>query len=64
VLLCNIYFNDFSSSIDNSANVIMYANDTSILTANNWYEDLNRNFNIVLYNILKWFQVNQLVLTL
>jgi len=42
----------------------MYANDTSILTANNCYEDLNRNFNKVLYNILKWLQVNRLVLTL
>jgi len=42
----------------------MYANDTSILTASNCYEDVNRNFNKVLYNILKWFQVNQLVLNM
>jgi hypothetical protein len=43
---------------------LMYANDTSILTANNCDEDPDRNFYKVLYNILTWFQVNQLVLTL
>ena len=40
----------------------MYANDTSILISNNCYEDINRNFNKVLYNTLKWFQAIQLVL--
>jgi hypothetical protein len=48
-LLFNIYINDFPG-FDNS-NVIMYADDTRILISNN-----------VLYNTIKWFQVNQLVL--
>ena len=42
--------------------MIVYADDTSILISNNSYEELNRNFNEVLYNTPKWFQANQLVL--
>jgi hypothetical protein len=37
--------NDFLT--DNSSNVIMYADYTSILISNNRYEDINRNFNNV-----------------
>ena len=44
--------------------MIMYANDTSILISNNRYKDHNRGFNKVLYNTLKWFQANQLVLNM
>ena len=40
----------------------MYADDTSILISNNCCEELNRNFNQVLYSTLKWFQANQLEL--
>jgi hypothetical protein len=61
-LLFNIYINNLPGSIDNSSIVIMYANYTSILISNNWYEELNRNFIQVLYNTLKWFQASQLVL--
>jgi len=42
----------------------MYADDTSILISNNRYEDHNRGFNKVLYNTLKWFRANQLVLNM
>jgi len=42
----------------------MRAKDKSILTANNCYEDLNRNFKAVLYNTLKSFQANPLVLNM
>jgi len=63
-LLFNIYINDLPGSIDNSSNVMMYADDTRILIFNNCYEDLNRNFNQVLYNTFKWFQTNQLVLNM
>jgi len=38
------YSNDVPCSVDNSFNVIMRANDKSILTANNCYKELNRNF--------------------
>jgi hypothetical protein len=63
-LLFNIYINDFAGSVDNSSNVIMYADGTSILISNNCYKQLNRYFNDVLYNTLKWFQANQLVLNM
>ena len=63
-LLFNIYINDLPGSIDNSSNVIMYADDRRILISNNRYEDLNRNFNKVLYNTLKCFQASHLVLNM
>jgi hypothetical protein len=63
-LLFNIYINDFAGSVGNSSNVIMYADGTSILISNNCYEGLNRNFSNILYNTLKWFQPNQLVLNI
>ena len=62
LLPLNIYVSDLLGSVDNNSYVIMYADDTSILISNNCYEDINRNFNKVLYNTLKWFQANQLVL--
>ena len=49
-LLCHIYINDLPGSIDNSSNMTMHADDTSIFTANNCYEDLDSNSNTVLYN--------------
>ena len=61
-LLFNIQMNDLLGSIDNSSSVIMYANYTSILIFDNCYEELNRNFNQVLYNAIKLFQASQLVL--
>jgi hypothetical protein len=63
-LLFNIYINDFPGLADNSTNVIMYAHDTSIIISSNCYEELNRHFNVVLYNTLTWFQANQLVLNM
>jgi hypothetical protein len=35
---------------------------TSILILNNFYEDINRSFNKVQYNTLKWVEAIQLVL--
>lgn len=40
----------------------VYAVDISILISSNCYEELKRNFDEVLYNTLKWFQANKLVL--
>jgi len=40
-LLFNIYISDLLGSVDNSSNVIMYANDTSILISNNRNEGIN-----------------------
>jgi hypothetical protein len=56
------YINDLPCSVDNNANMIIYTDDTSILSFNNCYEELNRIFNEGLSNTLKWFQVNQMVL--
>jgi hypothetical protein len=62
--LFNIYINDFLGLFGNNSNVIMYADDTSILISNISYEELNRILNDILYNTIKWFQVNQLVLNM
>ena len=63
-LVFNIYINDLPGSFDNSSNVIMYSDDARILISSNRYEDLNRSFNKVLYNTLKCFQANLLVLNM
>lgn len=63
-LLFNIYSKDVPGSTDNSCNVTLYADDTGILVSNDCQEELNRNFNEVLYNSLKWFHTNQLVLNM
>jgi hypothetical protein len=60
-LLFNIYINDFLGLFDNNSNEIMYADDTSILISNNSYEELYRILNDILYNTIRWFQVNQMV---
>jgi hypothetical protein len=52
-LLFNIYINDFLGLFDNNSNVIMYANNTSILISNNSYKELNKILNDVLYNTIK-----------
>jgi len=63
-LLFNTHIRHVPGSADNSSNVTLYANDTGILISDNCYEELNRNFNKVLYNSLKCFQANQLVLNM
>ena len=53
--------NNLLGSIDNSSNVIMYSNDTSILISINCCEGRSRNFNKALDNTLRWLQASQLV---
>jgi len=43
-LMFSVYIDDVPCSVDNSSNVIMYTDNKSILTADNCYEELNRNF--------------------
>ena len=43
-LMFRVYIDGVPCSVDNSSNVIMYTDNKSILTADNCYEDLNRNF--------------------
>jgi len=40
-LLFNICVSDLLGSVDNISNVIMHADDTSILISKNCYEDIN-----------------------
>lgn len=61
-LLFNIYINDFPGSVNIESDVIMFADDTSVLISNSDYDELNRKFNSVLTCVSKWFQTNQLVL--
>jgi hypothetical protein len=63
-LLYSIYSNDEPCSVDNSCNVTMYSDVKSVLTANNWYEELNRYFKYVLHNTVTFFQANHLVLNM
>jgi hypothetical protein len=63
-LLFNVYINDFPIPIDKISYVIIFADDTSILISNNNYNDLNRTCTSVFSYIAKWFQANQLVLTI
>jgi hypothetical protein len=51
-------------SVDNSCNAIICTDDRSILISNNCCEELNRKFNEALYNTLRWFQANQLILNM
>jgi hypothetical protein len=48
--------------INSHSNVIMFADDTSILIYKNNHDELNLNFKSVLSQILKWFQASQLIL--
>jgi hypothetical protein len=64
LLLFNICINDFLGLFDDNSNVIVFADDTSIIISNNRYEELNRILNDVLHNTVKWFQVSQLVLNM
>jgi len=61
-LLFNICVSDLLGSVDNRSNVMMYPDDTRISIFNNCYEDINRNFNKVLYDTFKSFQASHLVL--
>ena len=45
--------------IDSLAEMIMFADDTSILVSNTNYDDFMTVFNLVLLHISKWFQANQ-----
>lgn len=43
-LLFNIYINDFPGSVNIESDVIMFADDTSILISNSDYDELNQKF--------------------
>jgi len=57
-----MYIDDFPGTISKLPQVIMFADDSSILIATSNYDELNQISNSVLLHISKWFQVNQFVL--
>jgi hypothetical protein len=61
-LLFNIYINDFLLEISKLAEVIMFADDTSILCTSTDCNNLEVNLKEVLTHMIMWFQVNSLTL--
>jgi hypothetical protein len=57
-LLFNIYINDLPSQINAFAEVITFADDTSILVSDDNYDELKNVLNSVWLHISKWFQAN------
>jgi hypothetical protein len=63
-LLFVTYVNDLSRHINRFANVILFADDTSILITEKYYDDLNQTIKLALECSNRWFKANQLVLNL
>jgi hypothetical protein len=61
-LLFNIYINDFPLEINKISEIIMYADDTSVLFTTKNYCDLKFKLDIVMCHMFKWFQDNQFAL--
>jgi hypothetical protein len=63
-LLFNIYINYFTLEINTISEVIMFADDTSILCTTKDYHNLKIELGVIFSHMLKWFQNNQFVLNL
>jgi hypothetical protein len=61
-LLFNIYINDFPLEINKILEVIMYADDTTILCTSKDYHKLKPKLDAILSHRVDWFQKNQSVL--
>jgi len=59
-LLFLIYINDFSLTISKIANLILFADDTSIIISNTSPEEFKSNISLVLIDTINWFQSNLL----
>jgi hypothetical protein len=57
-LLFNVYTNDFPLQMDSLAEVIMFADDTSILVSHTGYDDFMKLFNLVWLHISKFSHAN------
>ena len=62
--LLNTYMNDFSELMNSHSDVIMFVDDIRILISNTNHDELNLNFKLVLIQISKWLQANQLILNI
>jgi hypothetical protein len=63
-LLFLVYINDLPRHINHSVNIMLFADDTSILITEKNYENLNHKIRSTLDSSDRWFQANQLVLNL
>jgi len=61
-LLFLIYINDLSLSINQLANPILFADDTTIIISNTIPEEFKNNINSVMTEITNWFQSNLLTM--
>lgn len=61
-LLFNIYIKDFPLKINTIAEVIIFADDTSILVCHDNYDEFKNVLHSVLLHISKWFRANHLPL--
>jgi len=59
LLLFDMYSNDFPLQSNSLVEMILFADDTSILVSHTNYDDFMKVFNLV---ICKWFQANQVAL--
>ena len=57
-LLFLIYINAISLSVSKLANLILFADDTSIIISNTNPEEFKNNINSVMTEITNWFQRN------
>jgi hypothetical protein len=51
-----LYINDLPKIPTNKAKIIIYADDTSVITSNPSYKDFNVNINKVFVDINEWFK--------
>jgi hypothetical protein len=63
-LLFNTFINDFPHEIGKIAEVIMFADDTSILCTAKDRQNLTIKLDVVLNHMFTWFQNNQLMINL
>jgi hypothetical protein len=61
-LLFSMYINDFPVLIKKSADIIMFADDTSLLFTAETQAELLKKFNNTVIQAVKWCQSNQLFL--
>jgi hypothetical protein len=63
-LLFVIYINDLPLHINAISDPILFADDTSVLISKDSCEEFQQTANLVLSNMSKWFEANQLVLNM
>jgi transposase-like protein len=57
-----IYINDLTKIINNFANSVLFADDTSVIITNTDAQEFKHNIDVVLQEITNWFLSNVLTL--